>query len=135
MLKRILSKIFSRKKSSVTPEEEEVDELLISEENTSASITITLDSESSDFNVIVDINEVSDECAFVLGSLLGMLNNGHLSAYFTKAYQSWCDGDYEKQIFVSKMMINWLEMDGSFSSEYDNVAVKPSQVFNFSMKE
>jgi len=64
-----------------------------------------------------------------------MLNGGQLAPYFTQAYQNWCSDDYGRQIFVSNMLINWLESSDSFSSEYDNVAVKPSQVFNFPTKE
>ena len=78
---------------------------------------------------------MSEECAFTLGSLLGMLNNGDLSPNFTQAYQNWCANDYERQVFIGKMLINWLESSENFSSEYDNVAVKPSQVFNFQAKK
>lgn len=134
MLKNILSKFFYRKNKE-EPKNEEEDEHLIPENKIGSSITITLDAESADFNVIVVIDDTSDECAFTLGSLLGMLNNGEMSPYFTQAYHSWCDGDYEKQLFISKVLLNWLESRGSFSSEYENVAVKPSQVFNFPTKE
>lgn len=134
MLKSILSKIFYRKNKE-EPKNEEEDEHLIPEKRIGSIITITLDPESADFNVIVDINDTSDSCAFTLGSLLGMLNSGEMSPYFTQAYHSWCDGDYEKQLFISKVLLNWLESRDSFSSEYENVAVKPSQVFNFPTKE
>lgn len=134
MLKKILSKFFTKKEKEDTEHQDE-SEFLIKEENIGASITITLNAQTADFNVIVDISEMSDECSFTLGSLLGMLNNGELSTYFTQAYQSWCSEDYDKQAFIGKVLYHWLDANNSFSSEYDNVAVKPSQVFNFPMKE
>ena len=133
MLKNILSKIFYRKNKEEPKNEE--DEYLIPEKRIGASITITLDPESADFNVIVAIDDTSDQCAFTLGSLLGMLNKGEMSPYFTQAYHSWCGEDHKKQMFISKVLLNWLESRDSFSSEYENVAVKPSQVFNFPTRE
>ena len=131
MLKNILSRFFYKKDK----ENKEEDENLIPEDKIGASIKITLNPESADFNVIVQIDDMSEECAFTLGSLLGMLNNGDLSPYFTQAYQNWCANDYERQVFIGKMLLNWFETSGKFSSEYDNVAVKPSQVFNFQAKK
>ena len=132
MFKNILSKFFNKKNED---NEEQHDENFISEEKVGASIKITLDPESADFNVIVQIDDMSEECAFTLGSLLGMLNNGDLSPYFTQAYQNWSSNDHERQVFLANMLLNWFETSGKFSSEYDNVAVKPSQVFNFQVKQ
>tara|TARA_R110000744_G_scaffold200354_1_gene319493 strand:- start:7355 stop:7783 length:429 start_codon:yes stop_codon:yes gene_type:complete len=140
ILKYILSKIFYKidKEEPPLEEEEPLEEenkFLIPAERIGSSITITIDPESADFNVIVGIDNTSDECASILGNLLGMLESGEMSPYFTQAYQSWCYGDNEKKLFISKVLIHWLQSKESFSSEYENVAVKPSQVFNFQMKE
>ena len=80
MLKNILSRFFYKKDK----ENKEEDENLIPEDKIGASIKITLNPESADFNVIVQIDDMSEDCDFTLGSLLGMLNNGDLSPYLLK---------------------------------------------------
>ena len=74
--------------------------MYVSDENVSATIEIRLNSQTGDFNVVVGVHEVDLECSKNLGLVLYMLNSGHLSEYFTQAYENWSEGDVAKEKYL-----------------------------------
>lgn len=134
---KILKNFF--KKNTLSPEmdhqlEEEHD--IANDENyiseSSAVIEIRLDAETSDFNVVVSIDDMSKDCSENLGLILYMLNSGHLNEYFTQAYNSWSSDDPERKMFIRQLFLSWIKNKEIYSPTKEKLAIKPSEVFNFS---
>ena len=115
-------------------EEESIqdDEMYVSDENVSATIEIRLDSQTGDFNVVVGVHEVDLECSRSLGLVLYMLNSGHLSEYFTQAYENWSEGDVSRKVFTNDLFLNWIINKETYSEKKDKLAIAPADVFKFS---
>ena len=108
------------------------DEMYVSDENVSATIEIRLDSQTGDFNVVVGVHEIDLECSKSLGLVLYMLNSGHLSEYFTQAYENWSEGDISRKVFTKDLFLNWIINKETYSEKKDKLAIAPADVFNFS---
>jgi hypothetical protein len=107
----------------------------IDKESLSALIEIRLNKETGDFNILVDAEDMSDDSAQTLGLLLYMINTGSLYDFFVEAFGKWSYDNPEKTKFFSKVMINWLASEESFSTNYEKLAVTPEEVFGFFNKE
>ena len=108
----------------------ESDEMYVSD--ASATIEIRLDSNTGDFNIVVGVDEISNECARNLALILYMLNSGNLSEYFTDAYENWCQNDTKKQLFVEDLLLNWIINKDTYSENKEKLAIRPADVFKFS---
>ena len=98
----------------------------------SATIEIRLDSNTGDFNIVVGVDEISNECSRNLALILYMLNSGNLSEYFTDAYENWCQNDTKKQLFVEDLFLNWIINKDTYSENKEKLAIRPADVFKFS---
>ena len=95
---KILKSFFTKSKVEEKINSIEDDEMYVSE--ASATIEIRLNSKTGDFNIVVGVDEVSDECSKNLALILYMLNSGNLSEYFTDAYQDWSVSDIERRLLL-----------------------------------
>ena len=127
-------KNFIKKNKEEEYEEESIqdDQMYVSDDDVSATIEIRLDSQTGDFNVVVGVNEVDLDCSKNLGLVLYMLNSGHLSEYFTQAYQNWSEGDEARQVFIKDLFLNWIINKEAYSEKKDKLAIAPADVFKFS---
>ncbi len=127
---KILKSFFTKSKVEEKINSIEDDEMYVSE--ASATIEIRLNSKTGDFNIVVGVDEVSDECSKNLALILYMLNSGNLSEYFTDAYQDWSVSDIERRLFVEDLFLNWILNKETYSESKDRLAIKPADVFKFS---
>lgn len=127
-------KNFIKKNKEEEYEEESIqdDQMYVSDDDVSATIEIRLDSQTGDFNVVVGVNEVDLDCSKNLGLVLYMLNSGHLTEYFTQAYQNWSEGDEARQVFIKDLFLNWIINKEEYSEKKDKLAIAPADVFKFS---
>ena len=127
-------KNFIKKNKEEEYEEESIqdDQMYVSDDDVSATIEIRLDSQTGDFNVVVGVNEVDLDCSKNLGLVLYMLNSGHLSEYFTQAYQNWSEGDEARQVFIKDLFLHWIINKEAYSEKKDKLAIAPADVFKFS---
>jgi hypothetical protein len=131
-----IKRLFSRSSQNEENSEESSDSVdYIEEESLSALIEIRLDKKTGNFNILVDAEDMSDESAQTLGLLLYMINTGSLYDFFVEAYAKWAHDDPEKTNFFSKVMINLLASEESFSTNYEKLAVSPEEVFGLYNKE
>tara|TARA_Y100000004_G_scaffold112630_1_gene126444 strand:+ start:25 stop:447 length:423 start_codon:yes stop_codon:yes gene_type:complete len=131
---KILKNFIKKNKEEEQYEEESVQdhEMYVSDENVSATIEIRLDSQTGDFNVVVGVSEVDLECSKNLALVLYMLNSGHLSEYFTQAYENWSADDPSRQVFIKDLFLNWIINKETYSEKKDKLAIAPADVFSFS---
>lgn len=128
-----MRRYFKAIKSIFQKNQDEVieDASYIPDEESSATIEIKVEKNTGDFNLTVEVVDVSDDTAEVLGLLLYFLNSGGLSSYFTSAYSNWSGEDPKREQFLTQVYYHWLKGKGDFETEYDKLAVNPSHVFNF----
>ena len=131
---KILKNFIKKNKEEEQYEEESVQdhEMYVSDDNASATIEIRLDSQTGDFNVVVGVNEVNLDCSKNLALVLYMLNSGHLSEYFTQAYENWSEGDVARKVFIKDLFLNWIINKETYSEKKDKLAIAPADVFKFS---
>ena len=120
-------------------EHEEIDPLLedsnyITEEDSAATIEVRIDKHTGDFNILVSVNDPSEETSDTLSLLLYLLNSGSLVDFFTEAYKNWAEEDLPKQKFVADLYLKWLKNNEDFQDEYEKLAVNPSNVFGLNTK-
>ncbi len=131
--------IFNYMMSKIYKEKKKPEELL---KEPSGCINIQYDSETGDFQVFCDINDVSAESSEILSLLLFHISNGELEVFIYESLKLWAGEDREKKAFNLMLAedikkINSLILDIDTSEEEksevtsNKVAVKASRVFNF----
>lgn len=131
--------IFNYMMSKIYKEKKEPEELL---KEPSGCINIQYDSETGDFHVFCDINDVSAESSEILSLLLFHISNGELEPFVYESLKLWAGEDREKKAFNLMLAedikkINSLILDIETTAEEtddvkgNKVAVKASRVFNF----
>lgn len=113
-------------------EEIESDQINI-DEKVSGKVTILWEGDTGDFSLYIDPKDTTEESAEVLALLLHSCNTGDMSYYFIKALQSWCEASVENSQYVGMVLDVWkvLEQTNSKPNDIDELAIHPSDVFNF----
>lgn len=106
----------------------------------SGSINIQYDSETGDFHVFCDINDVSPESSEILSLLIFHISHGEIEPFIYESLKLWAGDEREKKAFNLMLSedikkINSMILDIETADEEEkasnSVAVKASRVFNF----
>jgi len=104
----------------------------------SGCINFFWDSETGDFNVILDVDEETNTSAEVLGMLMCYISDGQMTQFLTDSLRYWCDSP-EKMKFYTNTLKMWNVMrelqEEERRREEDAPLIAPSDVFRFKGSE
>lgn len=123
---RYILRFFRRKKTDNTSE----GDFYIPDEEVAGSIIFSY-TENGDFNVVVSPKNISLDCAEVAGTLLFLLNSGGLAEFFGQSYKSWAGDDEDRALFMATLFSEWVASEKIARKIDTELAVEPSDVFNF----
>jgi len=121
----------SKKKASPAPDSPDLS-------NVSGCVKFFWDSQTGDFNVILDVDEETDTSAEILGMLMCYISEGHMGPFLTESLSLWCDSP-DKMEFYTNVLKMWNVMRDLQEEEQrsleDRPLIDPSDVFRFKSNE
>jgi len=104
----------------------------------SGCVNFFWDSNTGDFNVILDVDEETNASAEVLGMLMCYISDGHMTEFLAESLKYWCDSP-EKMEFYTSTLKMWNVMrelqEEERRREEDAPLIAPSDVFRFKGSE
>ena len=92
--------------------------------------------EDGEFAVSSNLVRMDQDVSDTTGTLLHMINSGHLAEYFVKSLKLWAEGEIEKENFAKEVIKEWkkifYETNGNELNDIkgkNDLAIDPSDVF------
>ena len=100
----------------------------------SGCINFFWDSETGDFNVILNVDENTEMSAEILGMLMCYISDGQMTQFLAESLRCWCDSP-NKMEFYTDTLKAWNAMRELQKEEHKHLEgkplVDPSDVFKF----